>query len=120
MTTKMTNVKALEYVLNTYADLPEDVATKLTNMKISFENRAANTTSKPTAQQKANEKVKAELETVLATGEKFTATELQRHLTATMGEDFTNQRVSALLRLMRLDGKVEKLSEKGKTYFKAA
>lgn len=119
MTTKMTNVKALDYVLTTY-ELPEDVAAKLANMKASLENKAANTVAKPTAQQKANEKVKAELEAYLAGGNRYTATELQRHLTATMGEDFTNQRVSALLRLMRLDGKVKKVTEKGVTYFTAA
>ena len=39
--TKMTNVKALEYVLTNCADLPSEVSEKLTSMKASFEKKAS-------------------------------------------------------------------------------
>ena len=39
--TKMTNVKALEFVLTNCADLPSEVTEKLTAMKSSFEKKSS-------------------------------------------------------------------------------
>lgn len=112
----MTNVKALEYVLANY-DLPAEVAEKVTNIRDSYAHKGSTVNAKPTAQQVENEGIKAELMAALADGSHKTATELMGAVKSVDG--ITNQRVSALMRLLKLDGKVEKETVKGKTYFYA-
>lgn len=72
---------------------------------------------KPTAVQLANEGIK---ETILATletaGKKMTISEMQK-VNAELGE-MSNQRISALIRQLVNDGKVERVEEKRKAYFK--
>lgn len=46
----------------------------------------------------------------------FTATEVQK----AMKDEYSNQRVSALLKQLKEEGKVEKIQEKRKSYFKLA
>ena len=46
----------------------------------------------------------------------FTATEVQK----AMKNEYSNQRVSALLKQLKEEGKVEKIQEKRKSYFKLA
>lgn len=46
----------------------------------------------------------------------FTATEVQK----AMKDEYSNQRISALLKQLKEDGKVEKIQEKRKSYFKLA
>lgn len=46
----------------------------------------------------------------------FTATEVQK----AMKDEYSNQRVSALLKQLKEDGKVEKIQDKRKSYFKLA
>lgn len=69
-----------------------------------------------TEQQKQNLVYKADMLTVLADGKTRTATELMKEV-PTFPEDMSNQRVSALLRQLILDGKVKKEVVKGKTLF---
>ena len=113
---KMTNVKALAYVIDNFSeDIPADVAEKLTAIKTSFEKKSAN--RKPTKAQEENAEIK---ETILAvlTFEGATVTEIQ-------GKDealgaLSNQRVSALLRQLIADGKVVKTTDKKKALFALA
>lgn len=73
---------------------------------------------KPTAQQVANEGLKDTIYNFLAeSGEMMTVTDIQKNCEG-MAE-LSNQRVSALLRQMKDDGKVERIEDKRKTYFKA-
>ena len=46
----------------------------------------------------------------------FTATEVQK----AMKDEYSNQRISALLKQLKEEGKVEKIQEKRKSYFKLA
>lgn len=46
----------------------------------------------------------------------FTATEVQK----AMKDEYSNQRVSALLKQLKEEGKVEKIQDKRKSYFKLA
>ena len=46
----------------------------------------------------------------------FTATEVQK----AMKDEYSNQRVSALLKQLKEDGKVEKIQDKRKSFFKLA
>ena len=112
---KMTNVKAINYVVENFgADLPADVAEKLAKIKASFEKKSEN--RKPTATQKENEVVK---ETILAVLEEakggLTVTEIQAK-DETLGAA-SNQKVSALLRMMIAEGTVDKAKDKRATVF---
>ena len=73
---------------------------------------------KPTATQIANESIKAViLETLTDNGGKMTISEMQK-ANAELGE-MSNQRISALVRQLVADGKVERTEDKRKAYFKA-
>jgi predicted transcriptional regulator len=73
---------------------------------------------KPTAAQIANEGIKAViLETLVKNGKMMSVSEMQK-ANAELGE-MSNQRISALVRQLINDGKVERLEEKRKAYFKA-
>ena len=75
------------------------------------------TEKKPTAVQVANEGIKEVILNVLAdNGEKMTISEMLK-AKAELGE-LSNQRVSALVRQLIADGKVDRIEEKRKAYFK--
>lgn len=111
---KMTNVKALEYVVANY-DVPTDVAEKLDNMIVSLKKKSAN--RKPTKTQKENEDLKNIVLSLLTTDGQ-TVTEI-------MGKDevlsgLSNQKVSALLRSLIADGKAVRIEDKKKSLFALA
>ena len=73
---------------------------------------------KPTAVQVANEGIKSVILEVLAdNGDKMTISEMQK-VNAQLGE-LSNQRISALVRQLKEDGKIERIEDKRKAYFKA-
>ena len=73
---------------------------------------------KPTAQQMANEGLKQTIVDVLTdNGGLMTVTDVQK-ASAELSE-LSNQRISALLRQLKDDGKVERVEDKRKAYFKA-
>ena len=110
---KMTNVKALAYVLAN-ADLPTEVAEKLTKMKEQFEKKNSSE-KKPTAQQIANAAIQTAILEGMESGRLYTITELIKEIPSC--NDLTNQRVSAIIRGM-LGISVERVEEKRKAYFR--
>lgn len=73
---------------------------------------------KPTAVQIANEGIKEViLNTLTDNGGMMTISEMQK-ANAELGE-MSNQRISALVRQLKDDGKVERIEDKRKAYFKA-
>lgn len=73
---------------------------------------------KPTAQQVANEGLKQTIVDVLTeNGGLMTVTDVQKSCEEL--STLSNQRVSALLRQLKDDGKVERVEDKRKAYFKA-
>ena len=115
--TKMTNVKALEFVLSNCATLPTEVVEKLTAMKASFEKKSS-AERKPTPTQVENQGHKEAILTALATGEKMTITDLMKAVPE-LGE-LSNQRVSAIVRQLTLSGEVVRTEDKRKAYFSLA
>jgi carbamoylphosphate synthase small subunit len=78
----------------------------------------ASAKDKPTATQVANEGIKETIiDTLLENGDKMTISEMQK-ANAELGE-LSNQRISALIRQLISDGRVERVEEKRKAYFKA-
>ena len=112
---KMTNVKAINYVVENFgAELPTDVAEKLTAIKASFEKKAAN--RKPTKVQEANVELKEAIVEVL-TAEGATVSEIMGKADALAG--LSNQKVSALLKQLVDEGKAVKVVDKKKALFTA-
>lgn len=114
--TKMTNVKALDFVL-TNCNVPQEVADKLTAMKASFEKKAS-VERKPTPTQVENQGHKAAILAVLADGVQRTVSDLMKEVPALA--DLSNQRVSAIVRQLTLSGEVVRIEDKRKAFFKLA
>ena len=103
MTTKMTYVSALSYVLENVTDLPAEVAEKLTALKAQTEKRNS-AERKPTKAQVLNEQLKAQVLEVL-TDEPATVTEIMGKAPAL--SELSNQKVSALVHGLVADGKAQ-------------
>ena len=73
---------------------------------------------KPTAVQIANEGIKSAILEGMEPNRLYTITELIKEIPECA--DMTNQRVSALVRQLKDDGKVERVEEKRKAYFRLA
>lgn len=113
------NWELKEYTLTTDKEnvkfSADEVLAKLEEMWQSLDKKSS--AEKPmTENQKQNVGYKADLLTALADGKSRTATELMKEVPS-FPADMTNQRVSALLRQLILDGKVKKEIVKGKTLF---
>lgn len=65
----------------------------------------------------ANEEYKEKILAFLANGNKHTASEILAGIPSFKENNFSNQRVSYLLRSLKLEHKVDKSAEKGKTVF---
>lgn len=119
MTNKMTNKKALTYVLKNVKDLPADVKEKLEGMIAALDNKAASTKRKPTAKQTENEGFKAQILEFMRANPNhlYTCTEIGKAVPALNG--LNNQRISALMRGLLDAGVVNKTTEKGKSLFSA-
>lgn len=71
---------------------------------------------KPTAQQKENDSIKDAVFNGMADNRMYTITELIKEIPECA--DLTNQRVSALVRQLVAEDKVERFEEKRKAYFR--
>ena len=121
--TKLTKKVALSLAVAAMTDsMPTDcpytkdeVVAKLNEMIVQLDKKPAG--EKPmTENQKQNVGFKADILTFLSDGQKRTATEILNGVES-FPAGMTNQRVSALLRQLYLDGKVQKETVKGKTLF---
>ena len=116
-TEKMTYVRALSYVLTNCHDLPTDVVEKLESLRSQTEKRNS-ADKKPSKVQQENIDLSASLLALMvSSGESLTVSDWMAK-----GEPFasmSNQKVSALMRILETDGKVAKTTEKRKSYFKA-
>jgi hypothetical protein len=119
---KLTKKVALSYAVATLTDSEfqtefsrDEIVAKLTEMIEGLDKKSTNE-KKLTGQQVANIGFKDDILTFLADGEKRTATEILKGIES-FPDGMTNQRVSALLRQLWLDGKIQKDTVKGKTLF---
>lgn len=110
---KMTNVKALEVVLNGGEITPE-VREKLEKMKAQFIKKNG-AERKPTANQTENAGLKIDILDGMESGKAYTITDLMKAIPSLA--DLSNQRVSAIVRQMKDEGLVTRTEEKRKAYF---
>lgn len=117
MTKKMTKREMYEQIKANYALTDEEVAFIDHELELLAKKNASTGERKPTATQKANEGVKdAIVDVLVANGEQMTVSEIVKVIDG----DYTNQKISALLRQLIADGKVEKVVDKRKSFFKVA
>ena len=119
MADKMTNRKALTIAIEALGDTNAEATAKLQKMVEQLDKKNASP-KKLTAQQEKNEGLKTVILDFLADHEDtgFTVSDLLKQIPEFEGD--SNQHVSALMRALTLDNKVEKYSEKRRTYFKVA
>ena len=108
---KITNVVALSYAIEN-GEFPQEITDKLIAIRTSFEKKSAS--KKATKTQEENVGIKDEILTFLADGGSYTATEIMKGI----GLE-SIQKVSALLKQLKDDGKVVKTMDKKKALFSA-
>lgn len=113
MTDKMTNSKALAFVLG-MEGIPTDVREKLVNIKASIDKKNS-AERKPTATQTENVGLKVAILEGMESGKAYTIGDLMKAIPELA--DLTNQRVSALVRQLKDDGLVTREEVKRKAYF---
>lgn len=113
MEKKMTYVEALAVVLNG-GEVTDEVKEKLTALKKSIEKKSAN--KKPSKNQVENEKYIGEILAVLEGIEKGTASEIAK--ASDVLKDFSNQKVTSLLKILCDREMVERVVEGRKAIFK--
>lgn len=106
---KITNIKALDYVLEHY-ELPKEYADKLYVMRENFQKRAVHKRVTPT--QKENEVLKAQIYDAMVAGTQYTASGI-----AQMMKLDSNQKASALLKQLVAEEKVNKDTIKNRSIF---
>lgn len=124
--TKLTSKVALSYAVAilTNAEVNKDftseqIVEKLNSMIAQLDKKSSSE-KKLTEQQIQNGSFKTDILILLSDGKARTATEILNEVPNFEGTNMTNQRVSALLRQLILDGKVVKDVVKGKSFFKIA
>ena len=111
---KMTNVKALDYVLAN-CELTDEVREKVEKMKAQFEKKNG-VGKKPTANQVANDGLRSAILAEMENGVYYTITDMMKKLPSCA--ELSNQKISALIRTLVTNGNVEKLVEKRISYFR--
>ena len=110
--TKRDNYKAL-LTIESVAKNPTLV--EFINHEIELLDKKNSSEKKPTAQQTANEGIKQAILDNMVVGKMYTITEIIKVVPECA--DLTNQRVSALMRQLKEDGKVTRIEDKRKAYF---
>ena len=112
-TKKMTKKDYFEQIKAKYNLTADEVA--FIDHEIELLDKKNSADKKPTAQQVANKSTQEAILAYMEVGKKYTITDLIKSVPECA--DMTNQRVSALVRQMVLDGSVVREEDKRKAYF---
>ena len=115
MAEKMTNVKAIEFVMANF-ELPTEVAEKFEKMKISFE-RKNSRSGKPTKTQQQNEVLKEDILRFMKPEQLYSIEDLRKGVPSLVEIEASNQKVSALLKQLKELGLVKRVEDKRKVFF---
>lgn len=118
-TNKMTNVKALAFVLEGDYEFPTEVREKLEKIKASYEAKTG-AIRKPTKAQEVAATIREDIVGVLEAEpeRQFTATEVLDTIKDRYA-DLTLPKVTAALTKLQKDGDIERFTEKKKAFFRA-
>ena len=115
---KMTNVKALQYVLEN-CELTEEVADKIAKIKASYEKKATTTgEKKPTATQVANEALKEAIVEAMEPNTLYRVGDMLKAFECLVG--LSAPKVTALMTQLKDEGKVVRSEDKGKAFYTKA
>ena len=112
MTNRMTKKNYFETIKSLLADHADIV--EFCDHELELLAKRNSSERKPTAQQVANDSTKENILQFMEDNRLYTITEIQTAL----GSEFSNQRVSALVRQLMDSGKVERICEKRKAFFR--
>lgn len=115
-TKKMTKKDYFEQIKAKYNLTTDEIA--FIDHEIELLEKKNSADKKPTAQQVANKSTQEAILSYMEVGKKYTITDLIKSVPECA--DMTNQRVSALVRQMVLDGSVVREEDKRKAYFSKA
>lgn len=116
MTEKMTNVKAIAYVIEN-CEVPQEVVEKLEKIKASFEKKASGE-RKPTKTQTENEGLKSAILEYMDENVLYSIGQLAKEVPALIKIEASSQKVSALIKQLKDANLVERVEENRKAYFK--
>ena len=115
---KITNVKALAYVLEN-CELTAEVAEKIAKIKASYEKKSATTgEKKPTANQVANEALKEAIVAEMEDNRLYRVGEMLKEFNCLAG--LSAPKVTALMTQLKDAGKVVRSEDKGKAFYSKA
>lgn len=115
MTERMTNVKAIAYVIEN-CEVPTEVAEKLEKMKASFEKKSTGE-RKPTKTQVENETLKGAILNFMAEDTLYSVGQLAKEVPELVAISASGQKVSALIKQLKDAGLVKRVEDKRKAYF---
>lgn len=115
--TKPTKRDYFNRILPKVADEPELVDFIKHELEL-INRKNASRSDKPTANQVANASLMDTIFEAMVEGKPYTVTEIQKSVPALA--EFSTNKVSALMRGLKLDGRVLRSEEKGKAYFTKA
>ena len=115
MTTKMTNVKAIAYVIEN-CELPKEVIEKLEKIQSSFEKKASGE-RKPTKTQIENESLKVAILDFMEDNTLYSIGQLTKEVPELVEIGCSSQKVSALVKQLKDTGLVKRIEDKRKAYF---
>ena len=113
---KMTKRDYFNVLLNIEAVKGNDELVNFIKHEVELLEKKNAADKKPTAQQKENDGIKDAVLNGMADNRMYTITELIKEIPECA--DLTNQRVSALVRQLVAENKVERFEEKRKAYFR--
>lgn len=111
---KMTNRKALTFVLENMENIPADVAEKLEGMIVALDKKQSGA-RKPTANQMQNSEIKKHILSLMENDVGYQVKEI-----AKLAGIESFQKCSALVKQLKDDGSVIRSEKKGKAYFTKA
>lgn len=115
--TKVTQKMALGYVLEN-CEVPADIKEKLEKMLEQVEKKASSGSKSMSATQKANAELAEKIVGEMEENRLYTVTEMLKVLPCLAEEEYTNQKISAIMSNLVKEGKVERVIDKRKSYFK--
>lgn len=117
MANKMTNVKALAYVLEN-CEVPAEVAEKLTSIKASYEKRMGRKANGPTKAQIANAAIGEAVVSAMEAGVAYTIADVKALVPALA--EATPQKVGPICRKLVSAGRLTESKVKGKVIYSLA
>ena len=111
---KMTKRDYFEAIKSKYALTTEEIAFIDHELEL-LEKKNSSKSSTETKTQKENANIKAQIVEQMQTGRKYTITDMTKELECC--KELTNQKISALVKQLFLEGKVVRTEDKRKAYF---